>query len=369
MRILFHGAYPDMPTGYASQAAEIIPRLAAVGHQVAISATAGVESHPITWRNFPVFPKTPYSDFGEDVVNGHYREWKADLVITFMCVWVLRPEAWRDMRTLHLTPVDCSPMSIRDWGVIVNSGGMPAAISRFGETQMRRRGLEPVYLPHGVNTSVFVPPEDRAGMREALGLSDRFVVGMNFMNNDKFRKNIPEQLYAFRAFHARHPDSMLAIHSIAILPEGYNLPALVAHLGLSDCVIFSDQYQLVTGMASPAMLANWYGTCDVLLECGNEGFGLCRLEAQACGTPVITTSWGTGPELAGPGWKVRGQAEYNDVHQADWQRPFISSITGALERAYQDAEHKRDAARQFALGWDINRIVAEHWEPVLDDLT
>jgi len=370
MRILFHTAPPMLPTGYASQASLIIPRLAALGHEVAISATACIESHQSKWRNFRIYPKTPYADFGEDVVSGHYRDFNADLVVTFLCTWVLNPAAWRDLRTIHLTPVDCEPMSVRDYGVIVNSGGTPAAVSKFGEAQMRARGLEPLYLPHGVDTTVYRPPDDREALRKATGLDGKFVVGMNFMNNDKFRKNIPEQIRAFAAFHDTHPGSVLALHSIAALPEGYNLPALVRHLGIERAVLFSDQYQLVTGMTGPDALAAWYGTCDVILECGNEGFGLCRLEAQACGTPVITGDWGTGPELNSYGYKVPGDLVYNDVHQADWHKPCTAELAAMLGKAYEDRGdyELRASVRQFAEHWDIDAIIKEHWAPVLEDI-
>jgi len=132
VRILFHTAPPQMPTGYATQAGLIIPRLAALGHEVAVSASAGIESHQSRWRNFRVYGKTPYADFGEDVVQGHARDFGADLVITFLCTWILNPLAWRDLRVIHLTPVDCEPMSVRDYRVISGTGGTPAAVSRWG---------------------------------------------------------------------------------------------------------------------------------------------------------------------------------------------------------------------------------------------
>lgn len=370
VRILWHSAFPDMPTGYAQETALILPRLRDLGHEIAISVTAGVESHSSSWRGFKVFPKTPYADLGEDVVNGHYREWNADLAITFLCTWIMNPAAWRDMRVMHLSPVDADPMSIRDYMVIANSGGLPATVSQAGMRAMRKRGLNPVYLPHGIDINVMKPPEDRAGMRQAVGLDDKFVVGINFMNNDKFRKSIPEQIRAFANFHKKHPDSLLAIHAIAILPEGYNLPAMCKFFGIENAVLFSDQYQLVTGGCTQEMLASWYGTCDVTMHCGNEGFGLTRIESQACGTPIITAGWGTGPELLGAGWKVNGQLEYNDVHQADWHKPFINSIERQLENAYRDARKPllREKARDFALNYDIDLIVNKYWKPVLDDI-
>ena len=64
MRILWHGPHPDMPTGYGTQTALILPRLQALGHEVAVSATAGQDNHPGHWRGIPIFPcsKIPITD-------------------------------------------------------------------------------------------------------------------------------------------------------------------------------------------------------------------------------------------------------------------------------------------------------------------
>lgn len=376
MKILWHGPFPGwegnlpgMTTGYATQTALILPRLRALGHEVAVSATAGQEGHPGSWQGIPVFPKTFYADVGEDVVVNHYRTFGADIVFTFLCTWILKyPMVWRAMRTVHLTPVDCEPMSAADYAVIADTGGTPAAISRFGETQMRKRGLDPLYLPHGIDTHVFTPVKDRAAMRAEMNYDGKFVVGMNFMNNDRDRKNIDQALRGFAAFHAKHPDTILAIHAIQILPEGWNLPAFCRYLGIADAVSWSPQYEIVTGIISPKMMADWYAACDVVLNIGNEGFGLPAVEAQACGTPVILGDWSTGPDLVGPGWLVRGEKRWNHKHEADWGYAYTASVVEALEEAYEGAAKFRDDARSFALRHDINRVIREHWEPVLNDL-
>jgi glycosyltransferase involved in cell wall biosynthesis len=374
VKILWHGPHPDMPTGYGTQTALLLPRFQALGHDVAVSVTAGQDSHPGFWHGIPVFPKTPYADTGEDVVRNHYDQFGADVVFTFLCTWIIRyPQVWRDMRTIHLTPVDCDPMSIRDYGVIADTGGMPAAISPFGERVMRaggpgRQPLDPLFLPHGVDTKTFSPRKDRDAMRAEMGYDGKFVVGMNFMNNDKFRKNIDECFQAFAVFHGKHPDAILAVHAIQALPEGWNLPAMCQALGITQAVRFSPQYPLVAGLISPAMVADWYAACDVLLSPGNEGFGLCAVESQACGTPVILGDWSTGPDLVGKGWLVQGGRRYNDVHQAFWGVPYVDSVVSALEEAYEDARNRREDARDFAAGHDIGRVVREHWEPVLGEL-
>ncbi len=381
MRILWHGPYKT-PTGYWNQAEVWLKRLIGMGHEVAFSCLAGVTSHMETWRveaggqvhEVPVYPCTPYEMNGQDVVRGHYDHFKADLCITLTCTWVFNADAWRDMRVIHITPVDCEGMSVKDYHVVANSGGTPAAVCRWGETQMKARGLEPLYLPHGVETGVFRPPDDRAKLRKAMGLDHMFLVGINAGNHDKTRKRFNEAFGGFAAFHEKHPKSLLAVHSIAFLPGGLKLPALAAEWGISDAILFSQQYEQITGMYGTEELRAWYGALDVLLSVGNEGFGLPVAEAQACGTPVIAGNYSTGPELVGPGWLVGGQYDWNDHHEKRWYIPFITDVTAKLEAAYavlSDPPKRgrvRKAAREFALGWDADRLLDEHWRPVFDSL-
>ena len=372
MRILWHGPHPDMPTGYGTQTALLLPRLQALGHDVAVSATAGQENHPGQWRGIPVYSCTTYAEVGQDTVRYNYRTFKADIVFTFLCTWLLEkyPLVWRDMRTVHMTPVDCVPMSQADYLVIAGTGGYPAAISRFGEAQMRARELDPLYAPHGVDTKLFRPAADRDAMRADMGYDGKFVVGMNFMNNDRRRKNLDAAIQGFARFHAEHPDSILALHCVQVLPEGINTVKLAAALGLKpgESVTWSPQEELVGGYITPTMLADWYNACDVVLDIGNEGFGLTGLEANACGTPAIRGDWSTGPELVGPGWLVTGETRWNDKHEAFWGEAHIASVVAALGEAYEDARNCREASRDHAMAWDINKIVREHWEPVLGEL-
>ena len=70
MRILWWSAHPDMPTGYGSQTTLLLPRLKALGHEVAVAVTAGQDSHPSMWGDrIPVFPRSPYADIGEDLIR------------------------------------------------------------------------------------------------------------------------------------------------------------------------------------------------------------------------------------------------------------------------------------------------------------
>ncbi|HXZ72649.1 MAG TPA: glycosyltransferase, partial [Streptosporangiaceae bacterium] len=349
-RVIVHGPHPDMPTGYANQLREIVPRLARDGWEVAISCTAGIVRHNTAWRGFPVYGRSPYTDMAEDLIGHHYEDFGADLVITLCCPWKLHGQVWQPMRTIHLMPVDRDPLGRLDWELLATSGGMPAAVSRFGERVLRDKGLDPLYLPHAVDTSRWRPPADRAALRRANGLDHLFTVGLNASNTDPAdRKSFYETFAGFARFRAQHPMSVLLVHAASVAPDGLNLTAMARHLGITESVIFSNQYQLAGAGAPDEALAAWYGMQDVhVLISKGEGYGIPLAEAQACGTPVITMGWSTGPELAGPGWTVAGQPSWNNGHAADWHVPFIDSIAEKLGEAHAAAAGRREAARQFA---------------------
>jgi glycosyltransferase involved in cell wall biosynthesis len=368
---MIHAPYPEMPTGYGNQVKIWAPRIRDAGHDVAISCTAGVVRFNTTWQGMRAYGRSPYTDMAEDLVQSNYGDFDADLIITLCCPWKLHGQVWRHMRTIHLMPVDRDPLGVPDFRLIEEGSGMPAAVSRFGEKVLRAKKLEPLYLPHAVDTNVWTPPRDRAKLRQANGLDHMFVVGMNASNSDPDdRKSFDETFQAFAAFHVKHPMSVLTVHAAAMAPDGLNLGAMAEALDITESVVFTNQRQLAGGGAPQDALAAWYGMLDVLvLASKGEGYGIPLAEAQACGTPVITMGWATGPELAGPGWTVEGQRTWNDGHQAYWHVPYVESITDRLEESFTRARQRRKAARQFAVEHlDADLLWKEHWIPVLETL-
>ena len=136
-----------------------------------------------------------------------------------------------------------------------------------------------------------------------MGLKDRFVVGMNFHNNDRLpdRKNIARQLRGFAMFHEKHPEAKLMINAVERLPDGWHLHPMLNYFGLRQGTDyeFTPGYELVSGQIPAAALADWYRVQDVYLGAGNEGFGLPGLEARRAVPPRSSSRRGPGRNWPG----------------------------------------------------------------------
>jgi glycosyltransferase involved in cell wall biosynthesis len=388
MRILFHSNAPWMKTGYGQQTAIWAPRLASLGHDVAVSGYTGMVHGHVDWNGIPVYAAGTENAIGMDVITYYYEKHRADLVIALCDAWALSPRVMAMMPSVAWTPVDAGPPDVDGAPAAVGaglksffaqSGTRPLAMSRWGQQVMLDAGITGTgYVPHGIDTQMFAPPEDRAGLRAASGYgAGTFVVGMVQANRSGLRKALPEQLTAFARFHRRHPDSRLMLHMAMDHNKGQDLPLVLSRLGVEEGVaFFPDMGVLASGEIEAAQMPQIYGGLDVLLHgVMAGGFEIPIAEAQACGVPVIATRGSAMTEVAGPhSWLVDSQEFWvEERHEAFWGMPLISSIDAALEAAWQaredgTIEEKRRASREHALQYDADRVLAEHWAPYLEDL-
>jgi glycosyltransferase involved in cell wall biosynthesis len=363
---------PWVGSGYGQQTALFAARLRDLGCEVVLSANFGLTGAGSMWNGIPVLPSA-FDGTGMDILGAHAQNVKPDLVIILADAWPLNPQVLASLPcpVAVWMPVDCDTLGAADDRMLRASGAVPVAMSRHGEKQLKAAGFSPLYVPHGADVQVFRPPADREALREHWNVAGRFVVGINGANKDGIRKGYAEQFLAFSRFRKRHPEALLLVHALPQMPGNQlDLEVLARRAGIADAVLFSDRYKYAAGLLSPRDLADWYGVLDVLSLCSYaEGFGIPLVEAQACGTPVVTTDASAMTELRGPGWLVAGEPYWNPVHEAWWTRPSVAGIARAYEKAHQHAASKRGAAREFALGYDADLVLVDHWKPALDAIT
>lgn len=378
MNILWLSNSPLSPSGYGEQTALATPRLQALGHEVSIAANFGVQAATLEWRGMPVFDAN--RDWGNSSISIFAKHVGADWVIALGDAWVLKPDKWDDdLKVAIWAPIDHYPIPPPVLAVLQHEKVRPIAMSRFGEEWMRKFSLDPLYVPHAVDTQVFRPqPEHRAGARYALSLpEDAFVVGMVAANKGwsphACRKSFPQAFDAFARFAKRHDDAYLYVHTEALgSGGGIDLWVLAKAVGVpEDRVAFPPPEAWTLGVMDNKFVSGVYSALDVLCNPSmSEGFGIPILEAQSCGVPVITSNHSAMPELTAAGWLVDGDRWWDAPQSSFALMPSIQSIEDALEAAY---EARGDAglsakAREFALAYDADLVATEYWQPALEAL-
>jgi glycosyltransferase involved in cell wall biosynthesis len=374
MRVLWHSNAPWAATGYGVQTRLFAPRIRDLGHEVAISAFYGLEGASINWQGINVYPKA-FHPYGMDVVAPHAQDFKADVVITLIDAWVMDPHRLTasGARWAPWFPIDHDklPEVVREK---VKHAWQPLVYAKHGESAARDAGLDVRYIPHGVDTEVYAPvPKDEARARFGLP-ADAFVIGIVAANKGlPSRKALPTQLEAFARFHKDHPDAILYLHThLGTEMEGMDVAKVIEATGIPESAIrVCDQYRNIMGYADNVM-ASLYSAMDVLSSpTMGEGFGVPIIEAQACGTPVIVGGWTAMPELVAPGGITVTDAEpmITPMHARQYL-PRVEAVQAAYEQAYaiKDDQSVRDAARTFALGYDVDHVTKTYWKPVLEEM-
>lgn len=337
-----------------------------------------MQGAPIDWDGMKVYPSD--DRWGNRLLPAyaldHGQGDRDDcLVVTLMDVWVLTSAALAELRLASWVPVDHDPAPPRVLDFFERTGARPVAMSRFGEGKLRDRGLDPLYVPHGVDTKVLRPRRTGGQVRELMGIPrDAFVVGMVAANKglNPPRKAFPQVFQAFAQLRREHDDAYLYLHTeLSGAHDGMNLGALAAACGIpTDRIKTTPPWRYEMGVG-PEDLSHLYSAMDVLANPSyGEGFGVPIVEALACGVPVIVTDCSAMTELCGAGWLVDGDRWYDATQGAFFKCPAVGDVLDAMRQAYDKRgdETLRERARAFALGYDADVVTETYWKPALKAL-
>lgn len=375
MRILWSSNAPWAATGYGNQTKLFATRLRRLGHEIAIHAWYGLEGGALHWDGIPVYPKALHG-FGQDIQSAHAANFAADIMITLIDAWVMEPRMYAGpAKWCPWFPIDMQPAPPPVVEKVAQSfAGI--VYSKFGLDEARKAGLDPLYVPHGVDTKAFRPKNKREA-RERLKLPlDAYIVGMVAANKGTpSRKCFPQQIEAFARLRKRHSDAVLVLHTNKSQrgeQQGVNLPELASWFGLEQGkdVFFADPYMQVMGFPDEYMV-DLYNSIDVLTNVSmGEGFGIPILEAQACGTPVITGDWTAMPEIHFGGWKIdKPDAEKTWTPLGSYQyTPHIDRLAAVYETAYGSRVLWGPKCRAGAEQYDADLVTEQYWKPALEQI-
>lgn len=373
---------PYAATGYGVQTKHLIDMFTRHGIHTAVLSNYGLEGSKekltTPYGKVAHYPKG-LSVYSEDVMPIWFQEFAAQqpdlkhVLMTLYDVWVYNNLKF-DGPIYSWVPLDHVTLPPRVRQFLMRDNVTPIAMSPHGQRQLTEAKIESVYIPHSVDLSVMKPTHKVNGMatRKFMDVPDDvFLVTMvsaNKANKLVHRKALAEQLLAFSMFHRKFPDSRLYLHmEPSPVYGGFNLPILLQAVGLSaESVIIADSNQLRVGYDDKD-LAAFYTASDVLMIASyGEGFGVPIIEAQACGTKVITSSWSATQDLVSESsWLVDGQPFWDEPQSAFYNVPLIDSIVAALQLAYESERGVDQASIDFAKDFGTEKVTQDYWLPFL----
>ena len=210
------------------------------------------------------------------------------------------------------------------------------AVSRYTADDLIRRAGVPAsridVVYHGLDP-IFTTPDRLTGLAPS---SSPYVLAVGGVSPRKNTRRLIEAFVRWRARGGYRTDYQLRITGASLdrdfAQNGPDLPEGVSSLGYVDKAELPRLYAGAAAFLYPGIY---------------EGFGLPIIEAMACGAPVITSTTGAAPEVAG------GAAILVD--------PFsVQSIEGGIEQATR----REEAARLQALGHHRARLF--NWSDAAD---
>jgi glycosyltransferase involved in cell wall biosynthesis len=178
------------------------------------------------------------------------------------------------------------------------------------------------------------PPEAVAAVRARLGLARPYLLGLGTLEP---RKDLPTLIAAFGTLAKDLPHDLV----LAGLP-GWGSGEVAAALDALDGGV-ADRVRLAGYIPEEDKAALFTGAELFAYPSRYEGFGLPVAEAMACGVPVVTTTGGSLPEVAGDG------AELVAPGDADALAAAIRKLLD--DRAARDELVRRGRARAAQLTW------------------
>lgn len=276
-----------------------------------------------------------------------------DVIFQHFDTWIL-PAGWivdRELPVVTYAPVDSVSMSYRSVQAM-RGALMNVAMSKFTQERLKEQNLPNVYIPHGVDTGIY-KPQDRKKCRKSLGLpTDRFILGC-VSTNESARKNIPNQLLAYKRFLNKNPEaadySLFYLHAATARGHffAHDLNTIIYELGLSKNVIYTEK-RAYRASFDEEKLVRLYNSFDVLMQATlGEGFGLPIIEAGACGIPTIGSDFSAIPEVMGKGGiLVETILGVPWQELSVWQRvPVLEKITEAIDLLYNDGEKRGELSK------------------------
>jgi len=233
-------------------------------------------------------PRISFSQFWRYCRDSRYRIWHARRNIDMLTGLVLR-YVFRFRLILLFTSVAQRRHSWITRFYYRRMDGLIAASSSAASFLDR----EAVVIPHGVNTDVFYPPEDRAAAWAGRGLKGKYGIGV--FGRIRPQKGTGEFVNAMIRVLPERPDWSVVL--VGQTTKEYHSFEQQLHAKIQKAGL-EHRFHFTGFLEDSNDIPEWYRSLSVVV-CPSrvEGYGLPCLEAMASGCPVVATSTGYWPEL------------------------------------------------------------------------
>lgn len=376
--------YYNAPTGYGNQIGLLIDRMKRHKMDVALLANYGLEGRfdkiKTKYGTVPAYPRgfAPHSQDVAPLWHKHFTDQhpgKPRALFTLYDVWIYDKMQFDDP-IISWVPLDHVSLVPDVAKFLMRDNVTPITMAPHGQRQLEAAGIKSTYIPHAVDMNVNKPTFEIEGIpaRKFMGIDDdTFLISMvsaNKANGVVHRKGIAEALTAYAAFHKEFPKSHLYLHmEPGNAYGGFVIPRIMKALNIDpESVTISDPNTLRIGYPQETLSAIYTASDVVLAPSYGEGFGIPIVEAQACGTRVVTGSWTSMPDVSGPSsFIVAGQPWWDETQKAFYYIPFIQSIVDALKLAYEADRGVDEASIEFAKNFEVERVWQDKWLPFFTD--
>lgn len=200
------------------------------------------------------------------------------------------------------------------------------------------------HIPHGIDTNLFKPPEDKSGIKEQLNWS-KGKFHLLCVANLYYEKGIDLLIEAFAGLNS-YPCHLHIVSANQQSEERSRVDNIIHENNLQDQITFHPQL-------AQKDLVPYLQAADLLISPSRkEGFGLVVAEAIACGTPVLATRSGGPQEIVTPQNGLLVEPENPNAIQSG-----IEELLSKLDQ-FQSSKLHADIEERFSRSAKLKKLMS-----------
>jgi len=216
---------------------------------------------------------------------------------------------------IHYVTLDGTPIPPQ-WNKYLSIPNIRISMTEWAKREYDKVGIPTSTIHHGVNWKWWsTTKEQKKKMKQIYGISEDTTLFISWDSN-QWRKRQDALLRCWKNFHPEYKNAKLLLYTDWNCRLGWNIERLIKQYNVPRDTILSPkditgQDKLWENAEPPEKLKEIAQMGDIYVSTtSGEGFGVCLIEAQALGMPVIAPKYSSIPEVVQSGFHIplyRGQ--------------------------------------------------------------